>query len=1225
MTAVPASRGDFVGLKEQAARNSISTTDFTTAASTRAPSPTQQEDAFSTPPESPSRRTQARYASVSMPKIETSSISTAQHRKRVSDEVVPSQDGGSSKFPKTKSGRKSNEAVAVENRSFTTISTANTSFASTVFSQPDANAQQLPETAATSFATTVADEGLPFGGSASVGSLDSDWLQEVCSRYERQNHDNLQRNKDSSDLLSQASSDCVITVPRITTSVHYLVRELARQPLFAHDMTSASTINSVPMLVRWECARIAACSNVPMDTLLFKTIFTLSDYDEFWLAIRNDERLVDIPKKSTRAAWQSGFDAYRGYTWKGTLSFASREGNPKSLFNLTLDPLIKEDSCRFQRKFGSDRFLYLIVPSFKKLPDWLKGQEKHLQERFTEWLGTEHAFLGRKWRAFHLEEVKKESRAKRLRDEASFYRVVLFATSGVDILKKSQMMSSISGYHSCEPEMGRRDLVNWFMPLSLNSKMTYCKAYSRLDLGLSRTKATLVFKPSQVRFIDDTFADGSLEDTQYDDPSIPFTYPHKPNTVMNDGCARMSVGAFKEVWRLLGKPGTIPSAFQARIGTAKGVWMISGATDSHNADDHKIWIEITASQSKFQAHDADFADDSFDEHRLTFEVVKSSSMPSTAGMNLAFLPILEDRGVPRERLERILSDRLDRDRAELLSILHDTIALRKWVHEQCSSGDNTSTSMQWQAGLPLPGSEKVIMLLEAGFTLHDTPYLADKFKYLVNREFNNTMLNFNVRVGRSVNVIGIADPLGVLEPGEIHILFSQTLVDDAETFIMLDNVDVLVSRHPTLRPSDIQKVRATFKPELRHLVDVVVFSSKGRFPLAGKLQGGDYDGDVFWVSWEPALTETFGNAPAPVDALSPEKYGIDVDRRTVEDILAEKRSVGRFLQAGFTFRCNENLLGIVTKFHEKLCYSELRISSGAINACVDVHDLLVDSAKNGYIFDMQMFSKFRKGTISNLYRSNRDPPTPAYKIAMTRLAENQKSKLEPHQGYSQDLCNPKPDHIIDYLFFDVVTPHMNGTLKTLQTMLVSQATGDPDSVLLEPYCKVTACADAAVQMERKHLEKSLDAVHDHWAKNLTKRSNYDDADIYDEVLEQCFAKYKAIQPTNTENLGISPWLEMFVDGRISTWELVKASALYSRWHRKQKHTFIFHIAGEELAFIKSCASPKPRHIVYEMRANMKPKRLKRIQAEEAVVVQDEDDEGNTIYEDALENTSISGW
>jgi hypothetical protein len=45
----------------------------------------------------------------------------------------------------------------------------------------------------------------------------------------------------------------------------------------------------------------------------------------------------------------------------------------------------------------------------------------------------------------------------------------------------------------------------------------------------------------------------------------------------------------------------------------------------------------------------------------------------------------------------------------------------------------------------------------------------------------------------------------------------------------------------------MQKVRAVYKEELSHLTDVVVFPSKGCVPLAHKLQGGNYDGDTFWL------------------------------------------------------------------------------------------------------------------------------------------------------------------------------------------------------------------------------------------------------------------------------------------------------------------------------------------------------------------------------------------
>ena len=115
----------------------------------------------------------------------------------------------------------------------------------------------------------------------------------------------------------------------------------------------------------------------------------------------------------------------------------------------------------------------------------------------------------------------------------------------------------------------------------------------------------------------------------------------------------------------------------------------------------------------------------------------------------------------------------------------------------------------------------------------------------------------HIALGRSTNAFMIADPLAVLDEGEIHIGFSGVFRDAKSAFSdsMLHNIDVLVARNPAHLPSDIQKVgfptlsctdlslltgtqvRAVFKPELRIYRDVVVFSSKGDVSLASKLSG----------------------------------------------------------------------------------------------------------------------------------------------------------------------------------------------------------------------------------------------------------------------------------------------------------------------------------------------------------------------------------------------------
>jgi hypothetical protein len=66
-----------------------------------------------------------------------------------------------------------------------------------------------------------------------------------------------------------------------------------------------------------------------------------------------------------------------------------------------------------------------------------------------------------------------------------------------------------------------------------------------------------------------------------------------------------------------------------------------------------------------------------------------------------------------------------------------------------------------------------------------------------------------VEIGRSASPYIIADPLAVLEEGEIHMGFSSAFIDEKSGFneTFLSNIDVLVARNPAHLPSDIQKVR----------------------------------------------------------------------------------------------------------------------------------------------------------------------------------------------------------------------------------------------------------------------------------------------------------------------------------------------------------------------------------------------------------------------------------
>ncbi|KAF2491915.1 hypothetical protein BU16DRAFT_564396 [Lophium mytilinum] len=960
------------------------------------------------------------------------------------------------------------------------------------------------------------------------------------------------------------------------------IRDLPRQGLFVDN--DPLEWKDAPFHVRWECLRIAQELGLQPLEVMGHYVSQFSDYDMFLTGVIL--KLPDTPglrkmEKPSRKMWLAAQDNFEGYTFSGKVGF--NETNIGSLFKLSLEPLQKLQSCRFQRAFGSDRLLYLTMPSPHNIPKTMsriKDQEKSLRARFVEWLrGTDHSLLGRTWRAFHVEE---KADKKSVRENRTFqYRVVLFATSGTDI--RSESAEYDPRRHSLRPEFTIDGFLDWFMSFEENLGQKFCKAYARIDLGLSRTAPTIVFRPSQVRFVADTFADGSPEDSTFNDPRLEWPEndgvdPSKP-PVMNDGCALISLGAMREIWRMQGKAGPVPSFCQARIGGAKGIWIASASSTTTNPAHRDIWIEITESQLKFNPHREDLNDDTYDSNRLTFEVVKFGTSVVNSELHLAFIPIMLDRGVPQATLIKLMNDRLDFERAELLQAVESPKTLRTWLNKQQAREEERQRDgdMLWQASMPLRLPEKLVFLLESGFSPAVSQYLADQTHRFLGYVLRDMKRNLRLPVGKAVNLIGIADPYGVLKPGEVHVNFSSNFIDEmtGESYTRLDGIDVLVGRQPSLRRSDMQRVRAVCKPELEHLVDVIVFPSRGSFPLAGKLQGGDYDGDIFWTCWEPELVKPFLNAPAPTTSPSAEGYKMKVDRRTLKDVLGSgpQRDVESYLAKSFEFRSAQTFLGRVKNFHEKLCYFENTIDSPGINLLSDIHDLIIDAAKNGIIVDEDWFYEL----ISDPRIRSRNPKNPAYKAAMKDNWGKPKMGEKP-KTYVYDASKP-----LDYLYFRVLSPHLDKTLSLIEESWTTSTCEDPH--LMAAYDKEMA---GQHEDELKLLRTKFAELYSTWVVRTKKMDGHDrKADDYNLAIEDCYEIYESILPSESAP---SYWVEEDIPGRTPYWKLLKASALHNF---QGKHTtFTYHCAGRELALTKAYASGRYRVLTEAMYGLLKPKKAK---------------------------------
>jgi hypothetical protein len=394
------------------------------------------------------------------------------------------------------------------------------------------------------------------------------------------------------------------------------------------------------------------------------------------------------------------------------------------------------------------------------------------------------------------------------------------------------------------------------------------------------------------------------------------------------------------------------------------------------------------------------------------------------------------------------------------------------------------------------------------------------------------------------------------------------------------------------------------------LVDVVVFPCKGQYPLAGKLQGGDYDGDMFWVCWETTLVEPFMNAPAPVQSPDPAQYGIKTRTERLKDIMdtGNPEGVDSFLRKAFEFRSNPSLLGLVTTFGEKQAYSENCIHSPKLEQLYDMHDLLVDASKQGYVFAQADFDQWVR-------RVRIQPKQQVYKTAMEDCAKTKES-TEVEKIRKQPY-KYRPEHVLDYLYFEVVRAHNIETMVQLKSVL-SKAT-QKDEALLYPSKYLREKESKTIDKELLSLTKKLKEIKRTW--NAGVHSDVSTNEHFSTLVDTCYEQYRTIQPENPGHADMRPLVDEYLRPGACLWDTVKASILYETFHYSSQSIFVLTIAGRELATVKANSSENSRAIVSSIRANMKPKPIKApIQYDDED--DEDDDDDDDFFETALEEVVL---
>ncbi|KAK5653056.1 hypothetical protein OQA88_9342 [Cercophora sp. LCS_1] len=884
-----------------------------------------------------------------------------------------------------------------------------------------------------------------------------------------------------------------------------------------------------PFVVAWEVLRVLLHCSIDPGQFILPYNDTWKNQDRCWDVLKSHSLLTGkvLPEKSDPQAWHDGI--YGDFkTGVSTVVFVAEVHVTESKIGLVLHRLKREKSCRLYRQFGSDRFLQLLVPSIRS---WkLASSEKSDAEKtFLRWLtSTTHTLAGRQWSVFWSKGEKRRSKSKRRsgsgQGQMFVNRIHLFAEDGhgfVDGTASSPLPLGIEP-PSSRTRLTRDAMLDWLLRIRENASQPCLKLFSRISLGQGLTKATptIVLDEHQIFLLPD-----DLES-------------HTTGEAMNDGIGLISKSLMRKIRDMLSLKSTT-CAIQARIGGAKGMWIVTPDDRHEHIED---WIEIYHSQMKWSCNWDD-------EHHRTLEVKGWSTELKPANLNTQFLPILDDRSIDKTRLRNVIkqriADELERDIDALKLALKDPAQMRKWLHALSARQADRPRDTPFLGGLPDVDAERLSFLVDGGFDPMQQMYLSELVYELQMEKCEKLKTDLKIRLPRSTSAYMVVDFLGVLKPDEIHLAFSTPFGHDGD--LDLDGVDVLVARNPAHLPSDIQKVRAVFKPELRHLKDVVVFSSEGDIPLARKLSGGDYDGDRAWVCWDPDIVDGFENYPTSIDDILPSKEVLTsfYDRNTTltEDLVSLHTNttldLTSFIEESLAFSLRKSLLGVCTKYKETFCHARNSISDKPALLLSWLLAQLADEAKTGVVFAEAHWGRFKAEMVGERGRETKG-----------HINDDLRSAVESTVGNA----------LAGLRRFMVTDGTDSGSEEGVYLF-------DADIAWYWNHFENLAAENNATWFPalRQGLKDDLEACLGEWGRLTCSNTDYRTG------VSVVHEMWRGIQPRADAGFGndVAAALQSgFLAPEFGHWELLKASMTFKRFH-KFATKFVWRIAGRQLQFIKA--------------------------------------------------------
>nr|KYP37196.1 putative RNA-dependent RNA polymerase 3 [Cajanus cajan] len=212
------------------------------------------------------------------------------------------------------------------------------------------------------------------------------------------------------------------------------------------------------------------------------------------------------------------------------------------------------------------------------------------------------------------------------------------------------------------------------------------------------------------------------------------------------------------------------------------------------------------------------------------EVVTTSNKPNRTYLSKYLIALLSYGGVPNEFFMDLLRSNLE-DAEHVYS--NKRAALRASINH--GEMDEYIAAEMILCGIPL-----------------DEPFLQYHLSIL-SREEKKKLRGGRIYMPDCFYLMGTVDPTprGCLAENEVCIIHENGQITG----------DVLVYRNPGLHFGDIHKMQARYVEELESYVGhskyAIFFPRVGTRSVADEIAGGDFDGDLYWVSKHPQLLQYF--------------------------------------------------------------------------------------------------------------------------------------------------------------------------------------------------------------------------------------------------------------------------------------------------------------------------------------------------------------------------------